>query len=196
MSLSRRAFLLGASSSALAAALPAPAFSAMSIGIDLSKGPDLMAFAVGTPGEYDWQAIFARTPEEAFREWACDRDWGDEPAVFDEEYVQRVEAWDGLRRVAPANWFDAGLGHCCERCGYETHPDFGGKIVAGEVVCEDCLTIVDRAACDPDDVVEDLANRIADEGGAEVRTWCEEHGCWDAVAPLWPRAVAMAEADA
>jgi hypothetical protein len=157
-------------------------------------GADLMAYAVGTPGEYDWQAIKAFSPEEAFREWVISR-WGDDKdaPAFDPEYVTRVEKWDGIKAVSPADWFDADFGHCCERCGYETHPDMGGRVVAGDVVCEECLTISDRALVDPDDVVEDLANRIADDGAASVRDDLVARGEWQSVADLWPRAVAASE---
>jgi len=189
--LSRRAFLFSASATALAAAMPASLSVAAPVaaGVDLSTKPDLLAFAVGTPGEFDWQAIHARTAEDAFREWAFSR-WGDDEDApeFDPEFVMRVEKWDTLESIRPADWLAVDLGHCCERCGYETHHDAGARIVAGEVVCEECLTLADRVAIDPDDVVEDLANRIADEGEADVRDWLERQ---KASVPddLWQRAV-------
>ncbi|MCO5080905.1 MAG: hypothetical protein M9955_04515 [Rhizobiaceae bacterium] len=193
--LSRRAFLLSASATALAAAMPASlnAAAPVAAGVDLSTKPDMLAYAVGTPGEWDWQAIRASSPEEAFREWVWSR-WGDDEdaPVFDPDFVERVEQWDSLTRISPADWLDIGLGHHCERCGYETHRDAGARVVAGEVVCEECLTFADRVAIDPDDVVEDIANRIADEGEAETRDWLERQKA-SIPEELWQRAVREAQ---
>lgn len=194
--LSRRAFLLSAPAVAIAATLPLPAAAAPMATGKLAAMPELFAYAVGTPGEFDWQAIWARTPEEAFREWFTGRHGYDpddpDALTYDPEYVERVEKWDGLETVSGADWFAAGKGYCCERCGYETYADIGGRVVAGEVVCETCLTFADRIAVDPDDVVEDLANRIADEGESETRAWLDLQKI--AIPDeLWLRAVAEAQ---
>lgn len=193
MNISRRQLLLGASSVA-AGAILAPLASQLPA---TAQTPSTVAYAVGTPGEYDWQAIRAFSPEDAFREWAISK-WGaDEDApAFDPEYVTRVDQWDELSTVNPGDWLDAGLGHICERCGYETHPETGGRSVAGEVVCEECLTIPDRVIVDPQDVVEDLGNRIADEGTDDVREWLKRRGWWSKLPDdLWQKSIAFAAED-
>lgn len=145
--LTRRSLFCGVAASALVAGMPAiPAISAV-----VAQPVPLKAFIVGTPGEYDWQHYIARTAEEAFAYWREERADEDEEAekwVFDPDSVQRVEEWDGrsYSSIKPADWFRAGLGHICDRCGYETHPDFGGVIICEEVVCADCLTSADYAA--------------------------------------------------
>lgn len=109
------------------------------------------------------------------------------------EWVTRMPEWDGRSpdSVSPADWLNVNLGHSCERCGSETHRNTGGRVVAGDVVCEECLSFSDRVAIEPDDVVDDLANRLADEGEDDVRRWLEAQGNWGAVKDdLWPRALA------
>lgn len=156
--------------------------------------PRLISFAVGTPGEYDWQAIKAASPEEAFIEWAYEH-WGDEEITYDPEFVKRVPEWDDLETVEPVDWVSAGFGHYCTRCGYETDRDSGGRIVGREVICEECLTTSDRAICEPDRLAEDLADEIAHDGADEVREWLEECGHWEAVqGDVWDRAISLAEA--
>lgn len=190
--LSRRSLLAGVAASAAIAALPD--IPAMATAFEVTPTPALKAFAVGTPGEYDWQSFFARSAEEAFEDWCRERfDEGYEAPDFDPDYVLRVEAWDGrdLDTIAPADWIAVGMGYCCERCGYETHPDCGCRVVAGEVVCDECLTTADRVIADPDDFVDDLVNRLCGDEEAEVRAWLEAEGCWATVKDdLWPRALA------
>lgn len=190
MSVSRRSFLLGTSAALLVPTFPfAPAMAT-----PVAARPALLAYAVGTPGEYDWQAIFARSPEDAFQEWVWSYHGDDDDAPkFDPDFVYRVSAWDGKASISPADWLNADMGHCCERCSYETDSDSGGRVVAGEVVCEECLTIGDRCECDPDDVVEDLADRIASKGEEEVKAWLVRCGWGDEVPDdIWQRAVAAA----
>ncbi|WP_406871599.1 hypothetical protein WHT83_14865 [Aminobacter sp. P9b] len=195
ITLSRRALLCGAAISAVAIAAPViPA--AVAIADPVPAAPALKAFVVGTPGEYDWQQFFARTAEEAFEEWCQEKERaGYEAPDFDPDYVLRVEDWDGRdpASISPADWIDVGMGYCCERCGYETHPDCGCLVVAGEVVCEECQTPADRAAAAPDDFLDELVNRLSEEDTAEVRAWLEAERCWDIVrGDLWPQALAQA----
>lgn len=192
MDLSRRSLLAGVAASAAIAVLPGiPGMAALGVPVETPSIP-LKAFVVGTPGEYDWQSFFARSAEEAFEAWCSERR-EDQALSFDASYVRRVAAWDGrdLDTITPADWIAVGMGHCCERCGYETHSDCGCRVVAGEVVCDECLTTVDRVISDPDDFVDDLVNRLVDEDEAKVRAWLEVEGCWDVVKDdLWPRALA------
>ncbi|MER9710204.1 hypothetical protein NKJ13_08035 [Mesorhizobium sp. M0174] len=197
---SRRTVLVGAVAAAAAAMLPtvgaeeAPRF----IGIDLGAQPDVLGFAVGTPGEYDWISVTAKSAEEAWAQWCDHQGYGlAEERVFCADYVTRVPQWDGKDpdSIRPADWLKANLGHCCERCGYETHPESGARIIAGDVVCEECMTFADRLVDDPDDAVDELANRIADDGADEVREQLIADGDWPLAVELWPRALAAAGED-
>lgn len=187
--LTRRALLGSVAASAVVAALPVVPLVALSAE---PVAPVLQAFVVGTPGEFDWHSYLARSAEEAFGYWVEERgedyDW-----TFDPDYVQRVEAWDGRDpgSITPADWLRVNLGHCCERCGYETHADAGARIVCEEVVCDDCLTFADIVATDADEAFDEILNRLDDEGEEETKAWLEVKKCWDAVKDdLWPRAIA------
>lgn len=192
--LSRRAFLIGTSALVVAPALPAisaaPAVTATARAIT-------PMWAVGTPGEFDWQAIRASTPEKAFKIWVEDHAWDAEDEVeFDPEYVTRVQAWDELKTVRPADWLDADMGHCCTRCGYETHRDSGARAVGEEVVCEDCFTFADLMSEGDDNAIDELANKIADEGEDEARENLISSGNWQHVPDdLWQAAVAICRGD-
>lgn len=194
--MNRRGFLLSASAAAISAAMPLQSLAAPLAAVAAPKAP-LLAFVVGTPGEYDWQTIWARSAEGAFKAWAGEQDEDDDEIVFDEEYVQRVPAWDALKdsEITPAHWFAANMGHICDRCGTETHPDFGGLAVGSTVVCEECATFADQVIGDPERAVELLADRIFDDGENVVRDWLIENGDWAAVEPvLWAKALAEAAA--
>lgn len=192
--ISRRAFLSSTAAAVVAPLLPTVAAPELVVGVDLASGPDLVAYYVGTPGEFDGEAIFAASPQEAFKEWVFSK-WGDEEDhPFNEEFVNREPRWDRLKKVTPADWIRVGLGHVCDRCGYETCADQGARAVGTEAVCEECLTIADRVAIEPDDLVDDLANRIADESREEVEEWLIRGGGWAAVqGDIWDRACAAAE---
>lgn len=167
--LSRRAFLIGTSALVAAPALPAIAIPAPVVTAARAAAP---MWAVGTPGEYDWQAVRAATPEKAFKIWMREQDWDAEDEMeFDPTFVTRVEQWDSLTKVNPADWIEAGMGHCCDRCSYETHPSTGARVVGGEVVCEECLTIPDLLEGDEYDR-ETAEERIAQ--------WMIGHDCDEA----------------
>lgn len=188
--MNRREFLAATAAIVATPVLPAlPAAAASAAGADASG---LMAFTVGTPGEFDWQWIVARSPQEAFREWLAERCLDDEDAPeFDPEYVTRVPDWDGRTNVTAGDWLRAGLGHCCSRCGYETDADQGARAVGPDAVCEDCLTLADIAATDPAQAAEDLADRIADEGAETVEASLRAKGQWQAVeGDIWAKALA------
>lgn len=194
MEISRRSLLVSAAAVAGTMFLPPAAFVApLTVGVDMAAKSDLMAFAVGTPGEYDWISVFARTPEEAWREWAEYQGLDDESAAFDPDYVTRVEKWDGLRGVNAADWIRAGLGHHCDRCSGETSLDHGCRVICEGVVCEECLTLEDLLIVDLDEAVERLADDIADDGAEAVQARLEQTGVWTSVPPdIWDRAVALA----
>jgi hypothetical protein len=195
ITLTRRGLLLSGVSLAAASALPAFPAAAPVASVAAVK-PVLPMWIVGTPGEYDWRPVAARTLEEAFAEY-CWQQGGDPADDVDPDCVQRVDAWDGRDpdTITGADWFGIGWGHCCERCWCETSPDSGGVAVAGEVVCEECLTPPDRAICEPDQLVEELENDICDVGAEAVRARLVARGHWQGIPPeIWDRAVAGAQA--
>lgn len=134
------------------------------------------SWIVGTPGEYDWQHIVAKTEFEARRifvqEWKC---YGEhcqhseyqEDCEFCETLhsseVQRMEAWDGHNEVSSADWLKQGLGTLCDRCANECHRDCGAHIVGSDAVCEDCMTLADWDLVDPTTAAEMRAEMEDDE---------------------------------
>lgn len=196
--LSRRAFLISASAAAVSAAVPIPVLPAAAAP-SAAATPQLLAFAVGTPGEYDWQAVLATSAQDAFKAWALDRgvcEEGEDPA-FDPHYVQRVPIWDGLpeKEITPALWFAANMGHMCERCNYETHPNFGGEVVNGEVVCEDCIELGDLLVISRERALEALVDEIVDLGPDGAKEHLVNRGVLSAVpADLWAEAIKEAAA--
>lgn len=192
--LSRRMFLIG--TSALVAA-PALTSIAMPTPVVTAARATAPMWAVGTPGEYDWQAIRASTPEKAFKIWMREQDWDAEDEMeFDPTFVNRVEQWDNLSKVNPADWIEADMGHCCERCSHETHRDAGARVVAGEVVCEDCFTFADLMAEGGEDAIDELANKIACEGEVEAREGLVSSGNWEHVpTDLWTAALTICRND-
>jgi len=197
MMLTRRSFLLSASAAVVSTALPFPVMSHAVAVTEATEAPKLFAFAVGTPGEYDWHSVFAKSAEDAFKQWAWDR--GDceeeEDPAFDPDYVHRVEIWDDLleTEINPAQWFAAGMGHMCERCNFETHPEMGGEVVNGEVVCEDCLGLSDILVIDRDRALEALIEQIIDHGADEAAARLTSKGHWPKITPdLWAEAISEA----
>jgi hypothetical protein len=156
MTVSRReALLLGASAVAMAA-LPVTRVAPSAVAAPTAPMP---AWAVGTPGEFNFQHIIARTAVEAERifrsEYCTDSCEGEEECPCGdcdfcclEVVADRVVVWDGKEYVGSADWFEAGMGTHCARCGYETFPDTG-YIVTGDVVCEDCMRLPDWDIVDP-----------------------------------------------
>ncbi|WLA80375.1 twin-arginine translocation signal domain-containing protein [Bradyrhizobium elkanii] len=164
--LSRRDLLVGAA--AVAAAVNIPAI----VPAPIAAAEVIPAWAVGTPGEFNWQHVVARTADEAKRifraEWVTDSCEGEEDSPCEEcEFctldvdVQRVHVWDGKRDVVGADWLDAGLGTYCGRCSYECFADNGAKNVNGEAVCEECMKLADWDIVDPEYAAELRAEQEA-----------------------------------
>lgn len=217
MTLTRRSFLLSSSAAALAATVPLPAMPVpkAAVGVDLAAGPDLLAFVVGTPGEYDWQVVFAKSARDALLEahhWMFERmnpetkRWEidpNEPVDVDAyaDHFQRVPQWDGRdpAGISPADWFCIGWGYSCDRCDGPASAD-SGLIIGSDVVCEDCVTFADRVAAGDWDWIEDeLANQIEtanDLPDERERLDREGHLAAIEAAGVWSKVVARVEADA
>ena len=149
--ISRRQFLTTASAIAIAAALPLPS----AVAAPLPAPSATPMWAVGSPGEFNWQPIAADTIEEAIRIFAEDHDYLEEDGSFTAELDgQRCKSWDGIGKPGPADWLREGLGTYCSRCDYETFLDSGGRVVGAEAVCEDCMTIADWRIVDPEYAAE------------------------------------------
>lgn len=193
--LSRRAFLSGVATMAIAPSLPAIASPAAPP--VAAAAETLPMFVCGTEGDFNWRAYAARTADEARSMW-LDEEVGDDEEER-EGYAllaERVPKWDGLSEaeIKPADWLDADLGHCCSRCGWETHRDEGARAIGDEAVCAECLTFADKVLSDEDDVLDELADMIADQGEDDARTFLDERGDWDVIPEgLWLRAVSLAE---
>jgi hypothetical protein len=155
--------LAAAASAALPAGVAAAAESA-------AQGPLAPAYVVGTPGEYDWIFVRARSEEQAILQWLDDR--AEDPADHcDAEHcvcesfkaaracahyaapdiaVERAEELDAIAKPTPGDWMRAGFCLTCSRCGYEINIDDGGRGVGDEAVCEECMTLADWEIVDPE----------------------------------------------
>jgi hypothetical protein len=137
----------------------------------------LPVWLVGEPGEFNWQAIRAKTAEEARKWWACehvgfdDCEQGGEIKAncdcelciaFNSADADRKPQLDSLNEITPGDWLRVGSGHVCSRCSYETFPDEGGKAVGNEAVCADCMTLADWDIVDPDRAAEIRAEAADD----------------------------------
>lgn len=169
--LNRREMLVGAAAVAIAANIPAlPSVSAP---------PEIIpAWVVGTPGEFDWQHIIAKTEDQARRFFAAEVIGGDpaceEGALPDCECecnfcekLAQVEAerkpmWDGkpYYSITPGDWLRSGTAHICSRCSYETFREEGGHGVGDEAVCEECMELADWDIVDPERAAEIRASTI------------------------------------
>lgn len=158
--LSRRELLVGAAAVAAAASIPALPGIASPVEV-------MPSWAVGTPGEFDWQRIVARTYEEAIHDFVCEEVGGDgceEGGKDDCECewcftiggleAERVPVWDGKDRLVSADWLHAGMGVYCSRCGEETFRHEGGKPVGDDAICSECMTLADWDIVDPEHAAE------------------------------------------
>jgi hypothetical protein len=187
--LSRRAFLAGISATAVAVAMPLPS---MAIAAESAPTvvPNLLAFAAGSEGEFNWQPFFAATEAEAKEMVRHHFGWDgeDDPDYFPFEF-QRVPKWDhrgGEEAVTPADWFRAGMGHICDRCDAEIYSGDGESTIMGEVVvCNECLTFAEKLALDDDWALDELIERIGDDGEEAARAWLDQQGAWAAAEPHW-----------
>jgi hypothetical protein len=164
----RRDFLKGAAAVPIVASIPAAAVAAIVTEVPLSK-----AWMVGTPGEYDWQAVWADTVGEARRIYGEERgtytdglcdDCESADCVCEHLSVRREPRWDGRGAVSSGDWIDVGYGAFCERCGNETGADDAYSI-GGDAVCCDCMELADWKIADPERYAEMLEEELIEEYG-------------------------------
>lgn len=139
--LTKRRFLAGASGIAMTAIAAPQIITGIAEAVSAPK-PLIPMWAVGTPGEFNWQAIRAATEDEAIRFWRDDN--GDDDDELD-ILAERKPAWDSIKHPSAGDWLRVGMGHTCSRCGYGTSADEGGNAIGNEAVCHDCMT---SAKCD------------------------------------------------
>jgi hypothetical protein len=169
--LSRREAIKLAAGGLVAAVAPLPALAA-TIKAPIAASAVLPAWAVGTPGEWDWRVIEAATELEARFAWLDDGGPGsdceqggkageredcdcDSCSEFRGLDTDRKEHWDGKGVIAgDGMWFESGLGAYCSRCNEEAFSHDGGAVVAGEVVCGECMTLADWDIADPERAAE------------------------------------------
>lgn len=196
--LSRRSFL---GSIAGVAALPLAASNAS---LAMASAADIIASAppltkmwiAGTPGEFDWHPFSASSAEEAFAKWCDHSEYPvDSRPVFDAKAVQRVSAWDGRNpeQITPADWIRRGLGHGCDRCQSEVMADCA-TVVAGDVVCHECMSYAERIEDDENSGMEHLVELIDDMGPEEAKSYLIQHDDFDAIGlERWEAACAEIE---
>lgn len=155
MPVSRRDVLTMAAGAVVAANLPA-AQPALPV-----QPPPTPAWAVGSPGEWNWRHIVARTEHAARRMFACDgcRDECDHDEMVEgcefcalatdpDLEAKRVTEWDGKGDTDAADWLNAGFGYICDRCGGEPSAD-DAQVVDGVCVCDECMTLEDWDKANP-----------------------------------------------
>ena len=193
VAISRRSFLLSG-----VAAIAVPVLSPVAVPLAAARSaPATKIWICGTPGEYDWHPFDAPTREAAWRQF-CHYRGRDEAAPIDDQCIDRAVGFDGQfpEDIRGADWIANGFGACCDRCGYETHDGAGGRVIADEVVCEDCLTYSERVEIDRDGVLNDLICEISDDGADAVQRRMILRGEWGDMPPaLWAEAVAVSDAE-
>ena len=174
--ITRRGALTVGAGAIVAAALPAvPAAEAIKIiGLDVGASPSVttIAWAVGTPGEFNFHAVFASSEEEAIDAWLGERGYptecelGGKAGLIDDCdceacYLRgsvepaRMPEWDGKTEVKSGDWIAVGWGAHCARCREECYGEDGGaRVVEGLAVCEECMTIDDWGKVDPERAAE------------------------------------------
>lgn len=176
MSLTRREALKIGVGTIAALAVPVSSVAAMTRSVAAAE--TIPAWVVGTPGEFDWQHIIAKTEREAIRIFACDagnddfeeecdhkeyRDGCDCCEALSQFDAERKPMWDGKPegQITAGDWMRSGTGHICSRCSYETFPGEGGHGVGAEAVCSECMTLADWDIIDPEHATELRAQRSA-----------------------------------
>lgn len=157
----REAMILGATA-IVSSALPAAAAIATAAPATPKPMNPRVAWAVGTPGDFDWKHIVARTEAEARRFFAAEV-WDGECEEGEADNcecefcmclasaeAERKPMWDGIENPTSADWLHADLGTYCSRCDYETSTREGGHAIGDEAVCEGCMTLADWDIVDPE----------------------------------------------
>lgn len=175
MQVTRRSFINGAVSVAAAASVPAAPAVASSPQIPM------LAYFVGTPGEFDGQFVRAATPRDAFMQWneyqgtfddedGCERCEEKDCTCDPSYYTQRIKAWDDIDgEPTNADMMRAGIGCICDRCSYEVFGGDGHILGDDVVVCVDCMDLADWAVADPEYHAELLDEILTDEYGPDLR---------------------------
>ena len=165
MKINRRQLIIAGAAGFAAAALP----SSSCLDVPIAAAP-LPAWAVGTPGDWDWHAISAPTERAAKLLW-CEETVGADtceggPVIadncrcdfcqaFSSIEAQRRPEWDGKGvTVGDIDWFESGFGTYCARCSYETDSGDGGHFVNGKAICIDCMAQEDWEVVDPEYAAE------------------------------------------
>lgn len=192
--LTRRGVLALGAAAATAAAVP-PALS-LPVSAPTVK-PATTIWVGGTDGEMDWHCFDAKSEADAMKQLLR---YHDVPDGETRPYlqVQRAPSMDGLRprEIGRADWIRARLGTLCDRCDDECFGDNNGRVIAGEVVCDECLTIADKLQVwRADDVEDELAEILIDQDGDLAAAKVHIGSSADVVTDeMWARVVARRSA--
>ncbi|WP_018445570.1 hypothetical protein [Rhizobium gallicum] len=178
MIMGRRAFLTNVAAVAVFPALPQIAMTEP-VAVAEALKPATTIWVGGHNGEFDWHPFNAESREDAIKEllnyFGPDYSVDGEPYTIEDAdlCLERAKEMDGLEpeQVKPYHWILAGFGASCDRCGSECFAPDGARAIAGEAVCEECLTIPDLLEGDDYDQ-EDAEDRLKD--------WFIGHDCDEA----------------
>ena len=134
-----------------------------------SQAPLWPAWTVGTPGEFNWRAIFAPNAERAIAIWA-------EAESIDVEDIEGMDIeareepglepdTEGEHEMSLQDARKLGWGHICDRCSTEAGV-WEWNVVTDEAVCDDCMTLADWEITDPEHAAELRAEQ-------EEEFWCD-----------------------
>mgnify|MGYP001345901695 CR=1 FL=1 len=90
-------------------------------------------WAVGPDDGEGWVAINAPTEDAAIQAYATEND-----CTTDYVVANRVEGWDGLKKITGPDWLRNGHGFSCSACDEMAFAEDGGVIVNEQVFCEGC----------------------------------------------------------
>lgn len=90
-------------------------------------------WAVGPDDCEGWVAIDASNHVAAKKAYAKEHDCGTDWLI-----ANRIEAWDSLETITPADWVRNGHGYSCSQCAEMAFADDGAVIADGRVFCSSC----------------------------------------------------------
>lgn len=153
-SIDRRQLLVGAGAVAILPVVPALAVAPPPLSF-------LPAFAVGTPGEYNWRVFFAQTADRARELWYAD--YGEElplPGepdtydlhVTDVPHLGNVSTAEDIHQPSVSDCIAMGWDNNCDRCHCDVSCDGDNyRDIGGDCVCQECMTPQEIDAEDHDD---------------------------------------------
>lgn len=174
--LTRRTMLAGTAAAAATAVVPAIPAPALAPAVPPpAPAPLLPVWQVGTPGEFDWQLIRAKSKRDALLEYmedrgrlceSCPRETGTDQVCecCPDIEALRSPALDADEHLDVESEWKASWGAICDRCGTEEYEGEWAP-VDGARVCRHCMTLAELQVHYPDDAADLLDELLTAEYG-------------------------------